>query len=425
MAESRLDLDRLGQAVAAAQDAMLQHSSVLTDARARVLAHRQPAPRWRRRCLALAAAAGLLAVVFVGSRWWPRSSGLTFVADDRPGCVGRWLPAGSRPLEVRFSDGSQVRLAPRSGGRVHAVHDHGAHILLEHGSAEVTVVPDPRSRWKVEAGPFVVRVLGTQFHVHWDPREERFLLRLERGHVKLNGPVVGTRVIRTSESIIVDVARKRLQLFQGKVPAEGTNPAGQQGTDPAEQQGTVPAGKAPPPATDPETSRRPKPSPLRKHVRSENARVTDLVRRGRYRQALEAARREGWTALLRRAPAATLLALADASRLDGNHERASTIYIALRTRFPGTDAATTAAFFLGREAFDRKRAYAAAARWFAVYLHERPEGPLARESLGRLLEAQLLRGDRPQAQRRARQYLARYPRGPHAKLARSLVREHP
>ena len=66
-------------------------------------------------------------------------------------------------------------------------------------------------------------------------------------------------------------------------------------------------------------------------------------------------------------------------------------------------------------------AYADAQRWFEVYLHERPNAPLAREARGRLMEALVRTGERARAESLAEQYLGLHPDGPHAKLARQLV----
>jgi hypothetical protein len=69
----------------------------------------------------------------------------------------------------------------------------------------------------------------------------------------------------------------------------------------------------------------------------------------------------------------------------------------------------------------KRRAHGEAARWFEVYLRERPRGDLAREAAGRLIEARLGARDRPAARAAARAYLARYPDGPHAALARATL----
>jgi TolA-binding protein len=88
----------------------------------------------------------------------------------------------------------------------------------------------------------------------------------------------------------------------------------------------------------------------------------------------------------------------------------------VRRRFAGEDAAQ-AAFFLGRLAFDRGTGDVEAARYFELALTEQPQGPLAREATGRLLEAQLRLRDADAARTTSRLYLKNYPDGPHERTA--------
>jgi outer membrane protein assembly factor BamD (BamD/ComL family) len=59
--------------------------------------------------------------------------------------------------------------------------------------------------------------------------------------------------------------------------------------------------------------------------------------------------------------------------------------------------------------------------WFKRYLTEQPNGPLAREAAGRLIELLRQTGDSARAQEAAAGYLKRYPTGPHAALARNVL----
>jgi hypothetical protein len=79
-----------------------------------------------------------------------------------------------------------------------------------------------------------------------------------------------------------------------------------------------------------------------------------------------------------------------------------------------TYGASNAAFAMGRVYFDQRDAYDEAAHWFATYSSERRDGPLAREALGREMEALSRAGDHAGAGRAAEQYLRQYPKGPHA-----------
>jgi TolA-binding protein len=116
-----------------------------------------------------------------------------------------------------------------------------------------------------------------------------------------------------------------------------------------------------------------------------------------------------------------LLALADAARLSDQTPRAVEALLALRQRFPGSTSAATGAFSLGRLAFEKRGAYAEAARWFARYLDEQPNGPLMGDAVGRLMEARHRAGDRPAARRDAERYLQRFPEGPYAGTARAIL----
>ena len=75
-----------------------------------------------------------------------------------------------------------------------------------------------------------------------------------------------------------------------------------------------------------------------------------------------------------------------------------------------------AAFLLGRATKGRE-----AAQWFGKYLEEAPGGALAREALGRLIEAELESGNRANASSAASRYLKSYPDGPHVPLAREVL----
>src|SRR5690606_35999123 len=115
-----------------------------------------------------------------------------------------------------------------------------------------------------------------------------------------------------------------------------------------------------------------------------------------------------------------LLVLADAARYAGRFVRATEALETVRRRFAGSDAAATAAFELGRIAMDVRRELVPAGDHFEAYLRERPTGSLAREALGRAIEARSRAGDNTRAERLAVRYLSTWPDGPHAKLARKV-----
>jgi len=111
-----------------------------------------------------------------------------------------------------------------------------------------------------------------------------------------------------------------------------------------------------------------------------------------------------------RGDAAELWAAADRARYEGRAADARRALLRLR-RVHRERGRTS--FLLGTIAAQRGDR-AEAARWFETYLSEHPSGPLAEPALGRLVELSRT----PAA---ARRYLARYPDGAHAPLARTLA----
>ena len=109
------------------------------------------------------------------------------------------------------------------------------------------------------------------------------------------------------------------------------------------------------------------------------------------------------------------------ARYAANYTGAKRVFLAARQRFPGSPQAAVAAFNLGRLAFDALDDAAESGRWFETAYAEQPNGPLAQESLGRLMEARQERGDVAGAREVAAKYLQRFPIGPHAAAAKELV----
>jgi TolA-binding protein len=115
-----------------------------------------------------------------------------------------------------------------------------------------------------------------------------------------------------------------------------------------------------------------------------------------------------------------LVLLADAARHARDFDHEAYALRLLRRRFAGTPQAALAAFAFGRLEFDVRGDHRKAAEWFGRYLKEQPDGPLAREAHGRLIEALLEAGNSSRARTSAKEYLRKYPDGPHAEIARRL-----
>jgi hypothetical protein len=92
---------------------------------------------------------------------------------------------------------------------------------------------------------------------------------------------------------------------------------------------------------------------------------------------------------------------------------------AIRHRFKGTYAAQSATYLMGRlaEPASAKEAIG----WYLQYEREAPGGSLLAEAAGRRLLMVQAVGDRSGAERLAREYVARFPDGPYAGVARKIA----
>ncbi|XXT19842.1 FecR domain-containing protein [Sorangium sp. So ce429] len=360
---------------------------------------------------AFAALAGVCAVLLLVLL--PSSRSLSFAVGSAEGQVGTWIAAAAdAPLPVRFSDGTSLALDANARARVVAADARGARVLLEGGRLTATVTHSATSTWNFDVGPFDVLVTGTRFELSWSPEREELKLVLREGSVAVSGPLVGgPRTVAAGETLEVFCQEQRFELTRGE-PSAAAPP-------PPSSTPIAPASSGPAPVASGDSAMAAKPadaSPRRPGWR-------DLVAADRYKEAMTAAEAEGFEGLVAHASAADLLVLADVARFSGKPERAAAALTATRSRFGGSGEAAKAAFHLGRMAFDQRRSYAEAERWFGVYLGEQPGGSFAQEALGRVIECRASMGSASGAREAARRYLALYPAGPHAAYAERLLEE--
>jgi len=394
-------LEQLGNAVGRAQDETLARDDDLHVVRHRLFVEgglkraRQGGGRRTGIYAALAVAASLLLIIA-----WQWLSPLGFEVNGASSVAAQWVdvPNGGS-ARVAFSDGTTVQLEGGSRARVMQVTRHGARIELERGRALVSVVPGRGGHWQLAAGPFEVVVTGTRFEVAWDPGARRFSLQLHEGTVEVTGPNQTHQALTAGQSLHVDVDDRK-------------EPAPPQPTASATVESAPDAVAEQPDAAEP---------PPSASAAASGPSWQQLAKNAQHDEAWAAVEAIGFDALCERASPGELMALADVARYAGKGANAVSVYTTVRRRFPGSNEAALSAYTLGRMAFHGGGGYRAAIRWLNIYLQEAPNGPLAREALGRIMEAHHNSGSKASARATAKQYLASYPKGPHAPLAKSIL----
>jgi hypothetical protein len=365
-----------------------------------------------------AAAAG--AAVFVMQ---PRSSALTFSVVNGTVSDGGYVQAAAAGgTELRFSDGSNLELAPGTSSRVTDLGPNGSRVFLESGHARVRVTHRPHAKWTIDAGPYSVRVVGTEFDVRWSGTEQVFDVHLHKGSVIVTGPLASRGLTMEAGQHLVANVREG-EIFLDRTEAEGAETSAE----------ASPARDVPRPAlADPRARALP---PRAAHVRPvapataphAAAETTESwakrVAAGDFHGVLAEAERRGIESTLGSASASELFALADAARYVRRTEVARRALLAERDRFPRSREGREAAFFLGGLSEDDSGASASksALDWYDRYLAENPRGAYAPHALGRqMVLVHKLRGAAA-ARPIAVDYLERFPSGPYAAPARKLV----
>ena len=473
---------RLWRSLAQAQDAALEAQAQATQARdagelprgaaafavAHVATRTRPRRRLGRLPFALAMAEGAVALVLMVSSATRRRTLSVQLGSSVP--RGEAIPSlvadARSDLPLRFSDGSTVTFRAGSSGQLEKLNNAGAELVLVRGTLQAHVIHAETTSWILHAGPYRVRVTGTRFGLSW--RSERLELSLYEGSVMVDGAVLGAGVpVRAGQRLTVASGLVRIEPLGGAAILALATPSagealGREGRDFGEARPVVeplsrighqvghdvPAAAvedaergarsgtqsgtddAPGVSPAPPRAVRTRPAGARgahgRHLasRADNAALDDqwlaLADRGAYREALEAAKRIGWTSLCHRLDARRLLMLADVARYSGAPVPAHRAFQALVKRFPDDRLAADAVFSLGRLAFERGRP-AEATRWFRHYVADWPRGPLAEQAAGRLLESTIRLQDPDATHAAARAYLARAPHGAQAALARGVL----
>ncbi len=412
---SASDFDRIGELLRDHVDAPASESAHAM-LRARVVGEATPSRPRRLPVLAAAALAVSMAtlIAVIALRHPSEHKPISFRVEGAPAALvaGTWLaPAGTQPLSVTFSEGSVIVLDPQARARIAATTPEGASFELESGRAHFQIVHRADTEWRVVAGPYQVRVHGTSFYASWDAASEVFELSLESGSVVVHGP-----------GIEAGIQLDGVQHFVGR-PSSSASPAPCATAPPATSTEPVLSADAPgsshSAANEASPVRLPTSAPAVSSAPPQES-WSALAAKGQYRSIVDQAQARGAAAAIASASQPDLWALAEAARLVGNGSLARQALLAMRSRFPDSARAVSAAFLLGRMSDDGGGAGEAIA-WYDRYVAEAPGGAFVPEALGRRMVALRKIGNTAEARQAASDYLQRFPHGPYAGVARDLV----
>jgi TolA-binding protein len=377
-------------------------------------------------------AATALAASALGVTLRLRDRALTYQVTNATVSEGGYIATTGAEATLRFSDRSELGVAPGTRVRVSHLEVHGARVMLEGGMLHVRIRPEPHATWTLDAGPYVVHVTGTEFDLAWRVDEQTLDLRLHKGSVMVDGPLADAGVrVAAGQHLVANGGAGTLSLvdeLNGHAPSSD----GAMAAAPAPAASTL--GLAPSPSPSPASSEAPPasttaapaeaPAGTRSHGHVEAPRWKGRVAHGDFEGVIADAERRGVDRVLAESPVADLAALADAARYARRQDLARRALMAQRARYPGSMQARDASFFLGglAESAPGERDDAVSVDWYDVYLGENPEGAYASQALGRkMMLLQRLKG--PDGARAiVSEYLARFPDGPYAGAANRLLR---
>lgn len=321
---------------------------------------------------------------------------------------GGTITTADESASLEFSDDSVVELKPKTEVTVSLVGRRSAVTRLSRGRVQARVEHAEDTDWRFFAGPYEVRVVGTEFDLEWQPDSRSLALVMHKGWVRVLGPDNMARVLTAGERLdLRSEPPDRLKVAEKVAEKEGS--------------ATGPVREAPPAAENREAARAGAPART-VHRATQRVSLADLVARGHFKEAVGSARSVGIPSVIETYGASELQALAQAASYTGHTSLSLRVWKALRQRFPGKSEGRQAAFFLGR-IYEQQGQVLEAMGWLNNYLAEAPGGVFAAEALGRKMH--LVRRLQGVAAGRsvAKQYLRRFPQGPYARAARGMLSE--
>jgi hypothetical protein len=300
---------------------------------------------------------------------------------------------------VSLSDGSSILAENQTRFSVDVVGRNAALTRLVSGKLHVRVQHNDDTSYRFIAGPYEVRVVGTEFDMAWEPDGAGLSLSMTKGEVRLAEPGGKLRTLTAGQAVRLP-APERLAASVARNAAPAAPPA------------------APPRALAEPTHVEPNVHEAAPSVAP--ASWDAMVAKGQFADVVREAETLGVDAVTQTRGVGDLKALGQAARYVGKRALSMRAFTALRERNRGSDAARQAAFFLGRLQEEQGN-QAEALRWLTTYVTEAPRGVYAAEAYGRRLSLTERQRGRAAALPLAREYLERFPEGAYAQSARAIV----
>ena len=327
----------------------------------------------------------------------------------------RELWAQKRSQALTFSDGSEVLLNADTRAQVSRITSERADLRLNEGHIFASIHKGSGMTWTIAVGPYAVRVVGTRFSVDWQRASHTLKIEVKEGRVRVSGGDLPVEGVALDAGALLE----RKYETNGEAPSPARTPIEAEPSGAAASADDRALGNSEPAQANGVVARvepsAPQPAP------SNAASFVGLANKGKYREAMELAEKQGFDKLSATLPENDLVTLANAARFSGNGARAREALLRLRQRFPGRPAAELAALYLARVAEDLEHRPSEAARWLRVFLQESPAGDLAAGARANLMSVLLALGDAGGARAVAEDYVRYHPSGPHLAQARALL----
>jgi TolA-binding protein len=321
--------------------------------------------------------------------------------DRTSGSEGQWVRAESAAmLPIVFKGGSEINLSSEAAARIIASTTDEVRIDLASGKVHCSINKNHKTKWQVEAGPYTVHVTGTVFTTVWDPDGSKLDVTVSRGSVVVTGANLSAHGVQLSVGDHLQVDGEKALIALSPDASDNT-PA-------------VPDEN--PSADAPAAFLASEPGPESEH--STDAALSHPFKKSVANRNAEGARGR----MLAAGDVEELWQVAMQARYNRDGSAAKTALLTIRKKFKNTERAETAAFLLGRVFQELQGNSEAATKWFRRYLDETPNGPLAEEALGRLLDVYDKSGRSKAAERCAERYLSLYPTGLFSESARQVLK---